>query len=80
MSIYDIEGLNKSKDYLNQKVLYQVPLNIFDLKFLKYLSENKLDSERIVFRSLFSRGLVFLSNERIKKVFKKRPNRYKRQI
>jgi aryl-alcohol dehydrogenase-like predicted oxidoreductase len=71
LSIYDIEGLNKSKNYLNQKVLYQVPLNIFDLKFLKYLSKNKLDSERIIFRSLFSRGLVFLSNERIKKVFKK---------
>ena len=71
LSIYDIESLNKSKDYLNQEVLYQVPVNIFDLKFLKYLSKNKLDPKRVVFRSLFSRGLVFLSNERIKEVFKK---------
>jgi hypothetical protein len=65
LSIYDIEILNKSKDYLNQEVLYQVPVNIFDLKFLKYLSKNKLYPKRVVFRSLFSTGLVFLSNERI---------------
>jgi len=69
-SIYDVESLKKSKDHLDEAVLYQVPLNIFDLKFLKYLFNAQMNAERVVFRSLFSRGLVFLSKERLKNVLK----------
>ena len=69
-SIYDVESLKKSKDHLDEAVLYQVPLNIFDLKFLKYLFNNQMNTERVVFRSLFSRGLVFLSKESLKNVLK----------
>ena len=35
MSIYDIESMEETRKTLDFEIIYQVPLNIFDMKFLK---------------------------------------------
>lgn len=70
-SFYDLESLKIADTRLGFKAFYQVPLNIFDLKFLKFVSNSEISRKKIIFRSLFSRGLVFLNQEQVKLVFGK---------
>ena len=76
-SIYDIESLDRTYGQLKSDAIYQVPLNIFDLKFLKFIEERDILSTQIVFRSLFSRGLIFQNNKEIRGAFGKKFDKVK---
>ena len=70
-SFYDLESLKEIDTRLDFKAIYQVPLNIFDLKFLKFVSDSEISRKKIIFRSLFSRGLIFLNQDQVKLIFGK---------
>lgn len=71
-SIYETGSLDKTFGKLDSHSMYQVPLNIFDLKFLKLTEERAIPSKHVVFRSLFSRGLIFLNNKQIQQALGKK--------
>lgn len=70
-SLYDIESLRAAYAIFpnNNDVLFQVPINILDLKFIKFIKKNNVEFNRIVARSIFSRGLIFLDNSKISSCF-----------
>jgi len=69
-SLYEVHQLHLAVSQFNDEVVFQLPCNIFDLRFLKYIHENSLDIKRFSFRSIFARGLIFLSDQKIKKILK----------
>lgn len=74
-SLYDLKSLNTAYSLFpnNYDVLFQLPINLLDLKFLKFILENNIELDRIIARSIFSRGLIFLDDSQIPSCF---PNNY----
>lgn len=74
-SLYDLESLEIAYKLFpnNYDVLFQLPINLLDLKFIKFILENNIELDRIVARSIFSRGLIFLDDSQIPSCF---PNNY----
>tara|TARA_B100000686_G_C16697475_1_gene921379 strand:- start:381 stop:1235 length:855 start_codon:yes stop_codon:yes gene_type:complete len=74
-SLYDIESFETAYSIFpnNHDVLFQLPINLLDLKFLKFILENNIELDRIIARSVFSRGLIFLNDSQIPSCF---PNNY----
>jgi len=70
-SLYDLESFQTAYSIFskNKDVIFQVPINLFDLKFLKLFAEENIAHDRIVGRSIFSRGLIFLNNDEIYQCF-----------
>lgn len=70
-SLYDLESFQTAYSIFskNKEVIFQVPINLFDLKFLKFFAEGNIPYDRIVGRSIFSRGLIFLNNDEIRRCF-----------
>tara|TARA_B100000287_G_scaffold405860_2_gene429813 strand:- start:577 stop:1425 length:849 start_codon:yes stop_codon:yes gene_type:complete len=70
-SLYDIKSFETAYSIFlnNHDVLFQVPVNLLDLKFLKFILENNITLNRIIVRSIFSRGLIFLDDSQIPSCF-----------
>tara|TARA_Y100001970_G_scaffold291592_1_gene429359 strand:- start:6087 stop:6941 length:855 start_codon:yes stop_codon:yes gene_type:complete len=74
-SLYDLESLEIAYTLFpnNFDVLFQLPINLLDLKFIKFILEKNIELDRIIARSIFSRGLIFIDDSQIPSCF---PNNY----
>lgn len=68
-SLYEVHDFMRALDHFHDKAYFQLPLHIFDLKFIKILNESI--KEKVIFRSLLIRGLIFLRNTEIKNYLQK---------
>ena len=70
-SLYEIENLKLAYSIFadNEDVVFQVPVNILDLKFLNFVIKHNIKLDRVIVRSIFSRGLIFQDDAKIPSCF-----------
>ena len=73
VSVYKLNNLEKIIRK-NRVDIVQFPLSVFDLRFtnIKFLKELKKKKIEIFIRSIFLQGTIFLSEDKIKKIFGKK--------